>query len=91
MENYKYMMNIMNKVNEHFKTDTPSIELDGVQKDYDKLLQEHHMLAEKYSEIVSENEALTKDYDELSKKYDILLNQYINLSHETLIPKHFGY
>ena len=79
MENYKYMIDIMNKVNEeYFKMDTPSVNAEGVQKDYDELLQEHHMLAEKYSEIVSENEALTKDYDELSKKYDILLNQYIN-------------
>ena len=71
-------LQVYNRLDEHFKTDTPSIEIGGVQKDYDELLEEHHVLAEKYSEIVSENEALTKDYDELSKKYDILLNQYIN-------------
>jgi len=73
MENYKYMMNIMNKVNEHFKTDTPSIELDGVQKDYDELLEKHHELAEKYSEIAYENEVLTRSYDELLIKYTKLL------------------
>ncbi|HOE91919.1 MAG TPA: hypothetical protein PLV22_08075, partial [Candidatus Cloacimonadota bacterium] len=73
--NYKYMMNIMNKVNEHFKTDTPSIELDGVQKDYDELLEEHHVLAEKYSEIAYENKTLTKSYDELLARYTELLKE----------------
>ena len=33
MENYKYMIEIMNKVNnEYLKVNTPSGELDGVQK-----------------------------------------------------------
>lgn len=33
MENYKYMIDTMNKINEeYFKVNTPSIELDGYKK-----------------------------------------------------------
>ena len=90
MENYKYMIEIMNKVNnEYLKVNTPSGELDGVQKDYDELLKMHHELAEKYSEIAYENEALRKGHEELIMQYHQLQSEHTSLQHryDKLISK----
>ena len=90
MENYKYMIDIMNKVNEeYFKMDTPSVNAEGVQKDYDELLEKHHELAEKYSEIAYENEALRKGHEELIMQYHQLQSEHTSLQHryDKLISK----
>lgn len=59
MESYKYMIDMMNKVNnEYFKTNTPSGKLDGAQKDYDELSKEYDILLNQYINLSHENRML---------------------------------